>query len=149
MSFIPVDEPRRFRLVAIAASAGGLAALTNVFGQLPSDFALPIAVVQHLDPNHVSMMANILGRRTALHVKQAEADEILRAGFIYVAPPAWHMLIAPGGVVQLTHTAMVHFVRPSADALFESAAAALGPVIAVILTGTGRDGATGAAAVRH
>ena len=58
------------------------------------------------------------------------------------------MIIVPGGAIALTQTVPVHFVRPSADELFESAARSFSPAIAVILTGTGTDGATGAAAVK-
>ena len=99
-------------------------------------------------PNHVSLIADILGRRTKLPVKQAEARDVLTPGVVYVAPPGSHMVIVPGGAIQLTHTALVHFVRPSADELFESAARAFGPAIAVILSGCGTDGATGATAVK-
>ena len=70
------------------------------------------------------------------------------AAHVYVAPPGCHMIVAPGYAVRLTHEAPVHFVRPAADRLFESAARSCAPVIAVILTGTGSDGAAGAAAVR-
>ena len=143
----PVDRSP-FRLVVIAASAGGLSALSRVLAALPSDFPLPLAIVQHLDPNHVSRLADILGRRTTLAVKEAEADDLLTSGVVYIAPPGWHMIIVPGGAIALTQTVPVHFVRPSADELFESAARSFGPAIAVILTGTGTDGATGAAAVK-
>ena len=141
-------ERSPFRLVVIAASAGGLSALSRVLAALPSDFPLPLAIVQHLDPNHVSRLADILDRRTTLSVKEAKANDRLRSGFVYVAPPGWHMVIMPGGAIALTHTVPVHFVRPSADELFQSAARAFGPAIAVILTGNGTDGATGAAAVK-
>ena len=143
----PVDRSP-FRLVVIAASAGGLSALSRVLAALPSNFPLPLAIVQHLDPNHVSRLADILGRRTTLAVKEAEADDLLTSGVVYIAPPGWHMIIVPGGAIALTQTVPVHFVRPSADELFESAARSFGPAIAVILTGTGTDGATGAAAVK-
>lgn len=137
-----------FQLVAMAASAGGLHALSAVLGGLPRDFPLPIAVVQHLDPGRESMLASILGRRTVLAVKQAVAHEPLLGGTVYVGPPGWHLLVGGGKCVRLAQSEPVHHVRPSADRLFESAARHGGPVIAVILTGTGVDGAAGAAAVR-
>jgi len=143
----PGDRPH-FRVVVVAASAGGLNALAALLTGLPIDFPLPLAIVQHLDPNHVSLIAHILARRTKLPVKEAESDDILMPGVVYVAPPGWHMVIVPGGTIHLTHTAPVHFVRPSADELFESAARAFGPAIAVILSGTGIDGAAGATAVK-
>ena len=60
-----------FNVVALAASAGGLTALSKVLSGLPSDFPASIVVVQHLDPRHRSLMADILSRRTRLKVKQA------------------------------------------------------------------------------
>jgi two-component system chemotaxis response regulator CheB len=137
-----------FKLVVMAASAGGLSALVRVLGGLPRDFPLPIAVVQHIYPGHHSLMAEILGRSIALPVKEATESETLLSGTVYVAPPDRHFEIERGDVVNLTQTEPVRFVRPSADRLFESAAQALGAVIAVILTGSGADGARGAAAVR-
>jgi two-component system, chemotaxis family, protein-glutamate methylesterase/glutaminase len=63
--------PDGFEIVALAASAGGLRALSEVLGSLPEDFPAALAVVQHLDPRHRSLMAEILGRRTPLRVQQA------------------------------------------------------------------------------
>src|SRR5206468_12808568 len=64
--------PPNFDLVVAAASAGGLAALATMLGRLPADFRLPIAIVQHVDPNRPSVLARLLGRRTAPQVKQGE-----------------------------------------------------------------------------
>lgn len=138
-----------FQLVAIAASAGGLSALTTILREIPAEFPVPIAVVQHVDPTHRSLVASILARRTALTVKQAEAHEHLLAGVVYVAPPGSHMLIGDDRNVQLTYTEPVHHVRPCADQLFESAARVFGTVIGVILSGTGTDGAVGAVAIKN
>ena len=140
--------PPNFDLVVAAASAGGLAALATMLGRLPADFRLPIAIVQHVDPNRPSVLARLLGRRTALQVKQGEQYEALTPGVVYIAPPGQHMTITAAHRIELSRTARIHFLRPSADRLFESAAEACGKVMAVILTGTGTDGAFGAAAVR-
>ena len=148
----PTGSPPAFQLVAIAASAGGLSALTTVLAHLPRAFPLPVAIVQHVDPTHVSLVADILGRRTTLAVKSAEQDDVLRAGVVYVAPPGSHMEIdADDGCrrIQLAHTEPVHFVRPSADRLFESAALSCGPIIGVVLTGSGSDGALGVRAIKN
>src|ERR671927_299636 len=64
-----------FDVVALAASAGGLNALTHVLAALPRDFPAALVVVQHLDPRHRSVMADILARRTALRVKEAKNAE--------------------------------------------------------------------------
>jgi two-component system, chemotaxis family, protein-glutamate methylesterase/glutaminase len=137
------------QLVVFAASAGGIEALATVLASLPPSFPVPIAVVQHVDPNHENLIPEILARRTALVVKHARASDNLLPGTVYVAPRAHHMLIEDGGFVRLTETEPVHFVRPSADRLFESAAVACGAdVVAVVLSGTGSDGASGAMAVK-
>ena len=94
-------------------------------------------------------MAQILGRRTPLQVKQAQGGEALEPGVVYVAPPDNHLLVDAGGTLSLSHSELVHFVRPSADLLFESVAASYGDrAIAVVLTGAGRDGAMGVEAVK-
>ena len=138
-----------FELVTLAASAGGLKAITEVLAALPREFPAALAVVQHLDPRHRSLMAEILARRTALRVKEAAEGDRLAAGTAYIAPPDRHLLVNPDGTLSLSQTKLVHFVRPSADLLFESAAAAYGErVIAVVLSGTGSDGAMGVKAVK-
>lgn len=141
-----------FHLVAIGASAGGLPALSTVLSGLPDDFPLPVAVVQHLDPHHESLLADILGRCTRLRVRQGADDDPLLPGTVYVAPPGSHMEVSDESGctrIALEHSEPQHFVRPSADRLFESSARACGPVIAVVLTGNGTDGAVGAEAVRR
>ncbi|HUQ74960.1 MAG TPA: chemotaxis protein CheB [Burkholderiales bacterium] len=138
-----------FDVVAVAASAGGLNALTHVLGRLPADFPVPLVVVQHLDPRHRSAMAEILGRRTKLRVKQAAEDDRVEPGHVYIAPPAHHLLVNADARLSLTRTELVHFVRPSADLLFESVAASFKErAIAVVLSGSGVDGAMGVRAIK-
>lgn len=139
-----------FDVVGMAASAGGLSALSTVLKELQSDFPAPVLVVQHLDPRHRSVMAEILDRRIPLEVKEARAGDRLEPGQVFVAPPNHHLLVNSDGVLELTETELVHFVRPSADLLFESLAAGFRQrAIAVILSGTGSDGAMGAKAVKQ
>jgi two-component system chemotaxis response regulator CheB len=139
-----------FWIVALAASAGGLAALSRVLSDLPADFPAAVVVVQHLDPHHRSWMAEILARRVHLRVKQAEEGESLLPGTVYLAPPGRHLLVRPPGVLELSDAAQVHFVRPSADLLFSSLADSFGDrVIAVVLSGSGRDGADGVREVKR
>jgi two-component system chemotaxis response regulator CheB len=138
-----------FDVVALAASAGGLAALNLVFAELPGDFPAALVVVQHLDPRHRSLMAEILGRRTRLRVKQAAEGDELRPGTVFIAPPDRHLLVNPDGTLSLARTQLVHFVRPSADLLFESVAASYRErAVAVVLTGTGIDGTMGVQAIK-
>ena len=138
-----------FDIVALAASAGGLAALGAVLSGLPHDFPAALVIVQHLDPRHRSLMADILSRRTKLKVKQAAEGDRLAPGIVYVAPPNRHLLVNSDGSLSLSQTELVHFVRPSADLLFESVAASYKErAIAVVLTGTGSDGAMGVKAIK-
>ena len=138
-----------YSIVAMAASAGGLNALSEVLSSLPADFPATIVVVQHLDHRHRSLMAEILDRRTKLKVQQAAEGEILAAGVVYIAPPNRHMLINRDATVSLTQSELVHFVRPSADLLFESVAASYKErAICVILTGNGSDGSMGVRAIK-
>ena len=138
-----------FDIVALAASAGGLTALIEVLSNLPINFRVPIVVVQHLDPRHPSLMAEILSRRTRLKVIQAKQGDQLIPGVVYIAPPNNHLLVNSDGTASLSQSEMVHFLRPSADLLFESVAASYKErTIAVVLTGTGSDGAMGVEAIK-
>jgi two-component system, chemotaxis family, protein-glutamate methylesterase/glutaminase len=143
-----VQEP--VEIVVVAASAGGIGALTSVLSALPADFPAPIVVVQHLSRDHPSMLAGILDRRSPLTVQEAQDGETLRAGTVYIAPPDHHVLVTSDGALSLSQTELVHFVRPSADVLFESAAASYGlGVVAVVLSGAGVDGAAGVEEVKR
>jgi two-component system chemotaxis response regulator CheB len=138
-----------FDIIALAASAGGLRALTDVLSALPRDFPVALVVVQHLDPRHRSLMAEILGKRTALRVQEAREGAALQPGLAYVAPPNRHLLVNPDSTLSLSQSELVHFVRPSADLLFESAAASYRErAIAVVLSGSGKDGAMGVRAIK-
>ena len=133
----------------MAASAGGLAAVTHLLAGLPPDFAAIIVFVQHLDPKHRSLMHEIMGRRSNLPVTQAVDGMDLEPGHVYLAPPDNHMLVNSDATVSLTRSELVNFVRPSADLLFESVAAAYGErAIAVVLTGAGNDGSMGVTAIK-
>lgn len=149
------EGPHRFPdtaydVVGTASSAGGLAALTAVLSSLPADFPAAIAAVQHLDPHHRSLMAEIVSRRTPLAVKQAMDGEWLKPSTVFIAPPDRHLLINRNGTVSLTQSELVHFLRPSADLLFESLAANYRDrAIAVVLSGTGSDGSMGVKAIKE
>jgi two-component system chemotaxis response regulator CheB len=133
-----------FDVVALSASAGGLSALSHVLSALPGDFPVPIVVVQHLDPDRRSRLAEILGRRTTLRVKEAAEGDALHPGTVYIAPSNRHLLVKPDATLTLSGSKPVHFVRPSADLLFGSVADSFGGrAIAVVLTGAGRDGVQG------
>jgi two-component system chemotaxis response regulator CheB len=142
------SEP--YRLVVVGCSAGGIRAVSELLDGLPADFPLPVVLIQHLDPRHETVIADVFGRRSALPVKLAEQDEHAQPGVIYIGPPNRHLLIGANGKFTLSESELVHFVRPSVDLLFESAAGSYGSsVIACVLTGTGVDGAMGSNAIKE
>jgi two-component system, chemotaxis family, protein-glutamate methylesterase/glutaminase len=137
-------------VIAIASSAGGLSALSAILSALPPTLNAAVLILQHLDPTRPSHLADILGRRTQLPVKQAQSHDRLRPGAVFTAPPGVHLLVNPEGMLSFSHMPAVNFVRPAADSLFESIAQSFGPrAVAVVLTGTGHDGAKGAQAVKQ
>ena len=94
-------------------------------------------------------MPQVIGRHARLSVVHAEEGAQLERGHIYLAPPDRHLLVKRG-TLTLTNTELVNFVRPSADLMFESVAAAYGArAIAVVLTGSGHDGALGVTAIKQ
>jgi two-component system chemotaxis response regulator CheB len=138
-----------FDIVALAASAGGLRAISRVLGELPGDFPAAVVVVQHLDPRHRSLMAEILSRATRLDVREAADGDRVRPSAVFIAPPNRHLLATPDGTLSLSRSELVHFVRPSADLLFESVAASYRErAVGVILSGMGSDGAKGVRAIK-
>jgi two-component system, chemotaxis family, CheB/CheR fusion protein len=140
------EEPRS-QLVVVGSSAGGIDALSTLVGTLPADFPAPIVIAQHLDRRRISHLGEILQRHSPLPVRTVEEQEPLEAGVIYVVP-------ANRDVEITDHEVRVHAAgginRPSVDRLLRSAAQVYGErLIAVILTGTGSDGAAGAREVKE
>ncbi len=141
---------RRYDVVGIAASAGGVTAIGDLLATLPAEFPVPVVVVQHLDPNHRSMLAEIMDRRSRLHAVHAVDGVRVGPGTVYLAPPAHHLRVGIDGVLRTSTEDPVRFVRPAADLLFESLARAYGDrCIAVVLTGSGSDGAKGVVDVKN
>lgn len=137
------------RVIGIATSAGGLAALSRLLGGLPSSLPASVLVVQHLHTSYPSHLVEILRWHTALPVEEARSRLALRIGTVYVSPPNVHLTVGIDRRVVLSHLPPVHHCRPSGDQLFTSFGPAFGTnAIAVVLTGAGCDGAEGAQAMR-
>ena len=135
-----------FPVIAMAASAGGLKALSVVLGGLPADFPAAIAIVMHVAPDHNSILAGILGSRTPLAVKQAHTGDILCRSGVFIAPPNHHLFVTKEGRLELSSSSAekVHYARPSAEPLFASVAEVYQKdAIAVVLTGGDGDGSFG------
>ncbi len=143
-----ITEHESGTVVAVGASAGGLESVGSLLAGLPDRFPAPILVVLHLDPHHHSQAVPILQRRTRLRVRTARGGTRPEAGSVYVAPPDHHLELR-AGKLRLTHAARVNYSRPSIDVLFASVAEDCGPAaIAVVLSGTGSDGAAGVASIK-
>ena len=133
------------RLVVIASSTGGPSALEQIVSKLPADYPYPILIVQHTLPRFTDTLAQSLNNKTALCVKVAEERDQIQKGQIYIAPSGKHMLLDSNLRIRLEDSALVNGVRPAADCLFHSVAEQFQgeQVLAVILTGMGRDGEQG------
>jgi two-component system chemotaxis response regulator CheB len=143
----PVASVRHsFPVIAMAASVGGLKALSVILGSLPPDFPAAIAIVMHVAPDHKSLLAEILKCRTHLQVAQAHTGDVLAPSKVFVAPPNHHLFVVKGDCLKLSssHADKIHFARPSAEPLFASVAEVYGTnAIAVVLTGGDGDGSFG------
>ena len=137
-------------LVVVGSSAGGVEALSVLVSNLPADFPAPIVLAQHLDPNKPSSLDSILQRRTPLPVELVTSSNKLEKGKIYVVPSNRLVSIRDGHVEVQEDTQKHVRPQPSVDLLLSSAAIAYGDrLIAVILTGSGSDGAIGAVDVKN
>jgi len=143
-------EPRATHVVAVVGSAGGIGALKVVLGGLPAGLDASVLAIIHLMPAAPSLLPAILARATELRVEQAVDGAPLERGVVWVAPPDAHMLVDEHETIRLDKSELVHHVRPSADVLLLSLAGNhRGPCTAIVLSGTGIDGAAGAAAVNR
>jgi len=136
-----------FHLVVVGASAGGIEALSALVSALPSDLPAAVVIAQHLDPKRPSHLGEILARRSVLPVRTVVDREMLRAGVIYVVPSNRHVEITDH-MVGLTAGATGS--TPSVNLLFSSAASTFAEhLVAIVLSGTGSDGALGARIVHE
>ena len=140
------------KLVAIGTSTGGPKALQEVIPNLPGNLSCPVAIVQHMPPGFTKSLAERLDAGSQVKVKEAENNEPLRKGTVYVAPGDFHMRFArEGGLVfiKLSKDPPVGLHRPAVNTMFESAAEVYGSSsVAVLLTGMGQDGAAGMAKIK-
>ena len=155
-----IDPPQK--LVAAGGSPGGIAApkapaagvqVASLAAQAiiaPADLPAAVLIVLHMTTHHESMLTRILARRTSLTAKEAQDGEALRRSVVFVAPADTHLLVSADGTSHLGKSELMHYVRPSADVLLLSLAREYpGRCLAVVLSGTGVDGAAGAAAVKQ
>jgi two-component system chemotaxis response regulator CheB len=170
---VPIRERQRaweashaaIEIVVIGLSTGGPSALEQMLPQLPSDFPVPVLIVQHMPKMFTEALAQRLDRCCALRVEQGYDGAPLQPGTVWLAPGGSHMEVGPwktmagegdgsgpvcGGRVRLHQQELLNYCRPSVDYLFYSAARMYGPgTLAVVMTGMGADGLSGARAVHE
>lgn len=124
-------------------------ALSFLLSALPSDYPLPVLVVQHRSKDQPTLLEEVLQNKCRIKIKQADEKELLQGGIVYIAPPDYHMLVETDQTISLSSDDRVLFSRPSINVLFESAAVAFREqLLAIILTGANEDGAQGIATVK-
>lgn len=142
------EARKRYELITIGCSMGGMQALQMIFSALPKDFSVPIAVVQHRYRTSNEGLPAFLRRHTKLNVVDTTDKEWIKPGTVYLAPANYHLLVERGEL-SLSVDEKVEYSRPSIDVMFESAADAYGSsLIGVVLTGANADGARGAARIK-
>jgi two-component system, chemotaxis family, protein-glutamate methylesterase/glutaminase len=137
-------------VVALVCSAGGLEALTTLLEGLPPDLPAAVIALQHRAPDERDRLPAILARRCLLEVTAAKDGSLLRPGTVFVVQPGHHAVVAADNRLVLVPTDGPPPYRPSADLLLTSLALVAGHrTIAVVLSGLGHDGATGAMALHR
>lgn len=143
------DEERPLAIVGIGASAGGLEAIEAFFQAVPLDSGMAFVVVQHLSPDHKSLMVELLSRRTELPVTHCEDEMTVRPNHIYLIPPKTTLTLFHGKLLLAEQTVRGPVNLP-VDIFLRSLAADQGDrAVAVILSGTGSDGTRGVRAVKE
>jgi two-component system chemotaxis response regulator CheB len=141
---------QRFPVVVLAASTGGPATVMRIAPGFTADFPAAVILVQHMPAAFTTQYAAQLADFTGIRVKEAEANESLQPGTLYICPGGQHLRVTPTGRIQLDGSSgRINGYLPNIDATMESVAAFAGPLsIAGVLTGMGNDGANGALAIK-
>lgn len=137
-------ETTQYEIVFFGASTGGPQALMEIIKKIPSNFKLPVFIVQHMPPVFTRTFAERLDKVSPLRVVEAENGMAVQGGTIYIAPGSRHMVLnkgVHGATIEINENAPRNAHRPSIDVTLESLILAYGSrVAAVLMTGMGRDG---------
>jgi two-component system chemotaxis response regulator CheB len=148
---IPVAaSDQRFPVVVIAASTGGPATVMRLAPGFTKEFPGAVILVQHMPASFTSQYATQLTEFTEIRVKEAENNEALQPGTVYICPGGNHLRVTSSGRIELdSKTGRLNGYLPNMDVTMETVASFAGPMgIAVILTGMGNDGANGVKAIK-
>lgn len=141
--------PKSFVIAALGASAGGLTALETFFKHMPADAGIAFAVVQHLSPDHPSVLPELLARHTSMPVDSARNGTKVRPNHVYIIPPNATLTIHKS-VLQVTPPVEARGRRTPIDSLFTSLAEDCGEnAVCIMLSGTGTDGTLGLRAIKE
>jgi two-component system chemotaxis response regulator CheB len=153
---LPLARPPRsgpIEIVCLGTSTGGPNALAEVFAQLPTDFPVPIVMVQHMPPMFTAMLAERLTAHSPVICHEGSEGQIIERGHAYVAPGGRHMEVQRSGtrtILRLQDGTPENSCRPAVDVLFRSVAAVFGgAVLGVVMTGMGQDGLRGCEILRE
>lgn len=146
-------KAERIDAVVIGTSTGGPVALREVIPKLPADLGIPVFVVQHMPPGYTHSLAQRICEASQLQVIEGAMGQEAKPNTVYIAPGGKHLqLVRTGDRVRIetNEDPPEHNCRPAVDVLFRSAATVYeGHVLAVVLTGMGRDGAEGCRAIKR
>jgi len=145
----PQDDRALLPVVGLGASAGGVGALQTFFGRMPANTGMAFVVVMHLSDKHESSLPEIIQIRTEMPVVQVRGVVRVEANHVYVIPPAHHLVMRDGNI-ELSAPQQARGTRVAVDLLFRSLAVSHRPkAVAVVLSGTDGDGATGIKRVKE
>jgi two-component system chemotaxis response regulator CheB len=148
-SAIAAQNGGKFPMVVIAASTGGPAAVMRVIAGLPKDFPGAVFLVLHMPATFTKQLTVQLAEISALPVKEAESNEAVQPGIVYLCPGSHHLRLSSTGKIVLDGGPRIDGYRPCADLAFESIAAfSRGFTVGVVLTGMSNDGAKGVKAIK-
>lgn len=138
-------------ILAIGSSTGGPQALFEVFKEFPADWNTPIVITQHMPATFTRILAEHLSSVSKIPCIEAQGGDVLKNGHVYIAPGDYHMLLERDGtqvVTRLTQSPQENYCRPSVDPMMRSLVKVYGDrILALILTGMGKDGLHGCEAV--
>lgn len=130
--------------MVIGGSAGAVEAMMKLIPQFQAKLSFPVIVVLHQLKEGPSLLPHLFAGSTRLKVKEAEPLETPQAGYLYVAPPDYHLALENDGCFSLSNDEPLNYSRPSIDILFKSASEAYGSsLLGVLVTGANHDGSEG------
>ncbi len=133
-----------YQAIVIGASAGGLKAILYLLVGLPADYPIPVVLVQHRTRDQKELLEEVLQHKCKIAVKQADEKETIEGGYVYIAPPGYHLMIESDRSFSLSSDDPFLLGTPSITILFESAAQVYkDKLVGIILTGANDDGSDG------